>query len=1813
MANTPDVTVNVSAEDPIFKPGYFRIGFVVLKIPPIDITTNKVVNDDQVSTIRTVSPMFVKTGQARYDVTVHWKALVILDKNGVPDYSQLSDVRNVVAMFRAAPFVEVENAYLRQVFTDISEVYTNGRMAFGLRQIRIDIDPSSVDALDVTLTMSLFNFAPYSIDFAYNDGNGGKVDASNSPGFQSFILNWVQQNMDVAQGRNNPAIRAWQDQEDGVVSFKWRKYLFMPFQIGPPSPATSPGSVATQTPTTSVPLAPTSNVVSPSLNKISDNIKTIITTAAKANNVDTNIAYALCLEESGGNPNIQSSSSSAQGLFQLLVGTAPNINRLDPTQNANFAMKLVGQYYKQFGSYPLALAAFNQGPGAVIAYRDGTTFVDKSNGLTVNPQQLKTGGIPPAATKYVSTILSWAGQSNLLNQVTTATGTIAPLTPAITIAIPDPNITKLLEQSIAALPAVDQPWFLDHYTSLGAFFYTEQQTTLAPSDADTASDFRMFPSQVSIAMVNNLAQIPLAAYQYPTYQHVGPPDTMVSIAMTSLGDASSIFNEPEHGGIQALTVMSSVLEEQFTRLKNTWRAVSSIHRMQAVFIENRLLNMFGITGTMIRGITTETVPGSADAQSVQIMASKYDNIFEETSPFRVNGVSSAYQPLVAGTVKSGVINNLSTQEQNAYAAVQEFGNKWSAHDKTYAATTILSLMTQAGNDILGSMSSVQAVTISGPDRSLLLSQIYNNVSQSSVTMAASVVTGVNLSALTGDTAAYQKWPGLQLRVNELTGNYNPITYADYLVLSTLPVTNQSQNSTQLQTIITSVEKQVSAQLSTIMESIYMILFDWEMRSNPLFSRQLTSLINSPILAPIFNSVIDPSGPGLNGENANHGCYRDLGITNIRQEPADYFYNYNADLNTEFGKEMLSAIGSASDVAQQANAPQGSQGTFSFIGDNSAVLSPTQIVNGGANAITKSSVVPTYNMAQAFPTYKLFLIEEDNSGPFYCFDNFYSYASILDIEVIRYQDKPDQAIIKISNLAHLLSHRLYDDTAEGKIEYRDNTSLNTSGLSNTGEILAGPTGTRQVASKTIGGIPVQSIPNPNLVEGFAEGRNRIPLKFYALQTGSKIQVRLGYSNNPDNLFPVFTGQVTEISGDEILTIVCQSFMLELMEVPGSAVIADSYFSMNAFILNNSAFGNISLSNGGDTGSVLSKLITAATARHFGKWQINSDVDPMLKGFSWKNLLAQTAGAIATSVGSTVIGALLQTGYDRSGENILINDIINYDGTQSGLTTSLYDELPLWGILSAHYNIPKKSTMSLWEIMKDVSRRRPEYNLMVKQYGFPYGADATLVYSHPLGYYYTRAPLLGDAEKEAPNNNTQQQIFQAWWNSTGKTKMTEAFSLATSFTTNTSAASAMQLALTQMGGTDKILQVAGQGPEQFTDVISYFHALINGDVATLEMSKLSPHQMVDNPTTAVDIAIGLFYSLVDQIPLLTAQTSGSAGGVLAQIDRDFQDLNSEWLVYLGTSDPGASTGRRQPARKYHFVSHADIIHNDISINDKIYNCVSIDNTVYTVNQNIPAQHQRVLVVDDLINDPSDNVYGIGNTSIQTAYAQSFLKEEVGKMYRGELIIRGTPEIEPFDVVIMMDLSTGVIGPIEVDTVIHSFTVEDGYITIIKPKLLMIVNESSTANVIRSIGYTIANAMSTINSVKQVFSPATKSIATTGAVQGIDSSVQNTTATIQTLAVANPQIAALLGGLGLLSGIGLLYLDQVVNKKHNLFKMMPLSKFGRPWLGGVQGFQLADFVWSLANSWQRFDAEEIKPVIESWHTFLNYKADYFTNVTY
>jgi cell wall-associated NlpC family hydrolase len=112
--------------------------------------------------------------------------------------------------------------------------------------------------------------------------------------------------------------------------------------------------------------------------------------AAASTGVPEALLNAVASTESSFQPGAVS-NAGAEGLMQLMPSTAASlgVNPFNPGQAVGAAAQLLSNYHQQFGSWSLALAAYNAGPAAVQAY----------------------SGVPPytQTQNYVQTVLSRAG------------------------------------------------------------------------------------------------------------------------------------------------------------------------------------------------------------------------------------------------------------------------------------------------------------------------------------------------------------------------------------------------------------------------------------------------------------------------------------------------------------------------------------------------------------------------------------------------------------------------------------------------------------------------------------------------------------------------------------------------------------------------------------------------------------------------------------------------------------------------------------------------------------------------------------------------------------------------------------------------------------------------------------------------------------------------------------------------------------------------------------------------------------------------------------------------------------------------------------------------------------------------------------------------------------------------------------------------------------------------------------------------------------------------------------------------------------
>lgn len=102
--------------------------------------------------------------------------------------------------------------------------------------------------------------------------------------------------------------------------------------------------------------------------------------AARKHGVPEDLFLRLVQQESGWNPRARS-HKGAYGLAQLMPATARSlgVDREDPEENLEGGARYLKEQYRTFGSWRLALAAYNAGPGAVKKYNGVPPFRETRN------------------------------------------------------------------------------------------------------------------------------------------------------------------------------------------------------------------------------------------------------------------------------------------------------------------------------------------------------------------------------------------------------------------------------------------------------------------------------------------------------------------------------------------------------------------------------------------------------------------------------------------------------------------------------------------------------------------------------------------------------------------------------------------------------------------------------------------------------------------------------------------------------------------------------------------------------------------------------------------------------------------------------------------------------------------------------------------------------------------------------------------------------------------------------------------------------------------------------------------------------------------------------------------------------------------------------------------------------------------------------------------------------------------------------------------------------------------------------------------
>jgi len=218
-------------------------------------------------------------------------------------------------------------------------------------------------------------------------------------------------------------------------------------------------------------------------------------------------------------------------------------------------------------------------------------------------------------------------------------------------------------------------------------------------------------------------------------------------------------------------------------------------------------------------------------------------------------------------------------------------------------------------------------------------------------------------------------------------------------------------------------------------------------------------------------------------------------------------------------------------------------------------------------------------------------------------------------------------------------------------------------------------------------------------------------------------------------------------------------------------------------------------------------------------------------------------------------------------------------------------------------------------------------------------------------------------------------------------------------------------------------------------------------------------------------------------------------------------------------------------------------------------------------LPAEDLRTFLLPDVIN--------CTNEGLAKRYALSLLCQNMKDIYKGDIIIIGNGKIKPYDVCYVVDRYTDMIGPVEVEQVTHLFDQEHGFLTEIKPDMLVQAAEWSLISSAEAVGMVIEQF------------------------------------TRDRLGGGNfvwPNLAWSAGVAGnLIGSIGGWLSQKIVNYTQlaRPIIMAPLQYHGRPFAGGVPTRKIPSSSWTTAlGNWKQ-DGDNV------WNEWKEDTIDYVTNL--
>jgi len=713
-----------------------------------------------------------------------------------------------------------------------------------------------------------------------------------------------------------------------------------------------------------------------------------------------------------------------------------------------------------------------------------------------------------------------------------------------------------------------------------------------------------------------------------------------------------------------------------------------------------------------------------------------------------------------------------------------------------------------------------------------------------------------------------------------------------------------------------------------------------------------------------------------------------------------------------------------------------------------------------------SMMPTIGIENAFPTYKMYIIEEDMSDiRYFSMDDWYDLRTAQDLMIVKSKDNP----------AHMLKGRIIVD--HRYIITSDKVNQKVSDISNPQE------------------FEVEA-PAPGIVDTRAE--NHFNKGMTPLREGMRICIKLGYHSDPRAMDTVFIGTITGLSGNMstgVYDLEARGDGRELLTPPSQDVkpniSGENFAEIISIMMRNSP---AVMHFGRTYGSFLEKFSRRhwalfALAKHgrLSKSHVFGAVG-MSMGLAARSAIRQAAmkGSLSEETGMGMWAYMIHS-FSRKTMSVYEETTALYNNTLLPLSdkgsherwaaysNNIFDgDDGKWGIFSSEFgnakfsqvkgwlagntfdprkasaqtagilyntfkqgnnpiddnifaidiwntfvpwrtfDMPINNTRTIWDVLVDIKRMYPNFALDVR----PYGSRSTLFMGpKEFNIWRTDDPLQAVAPQLAEITTNE-----ASWDD--------------SFSYNLSAKDALrsQVILDRFGDRKPSENnVAGWVPFQRQHTVSSFSDIVMNGIRS------TPYRGWNN------------------------------------------------VVVTYSKGPGDNESRAP--------------------------------IMQSANANLDPKAIRTKYANiDWTDDPQ----------MAKQYAIGLLKEGVERMYGGTLIIRGNSKIEPHDKVFICDAVNKMYGWIEVETVIHKFDLSMGFTTHIVPNMVCSVNNdsySTFSNVFRrqmvekwgtlilgyaggaAVGYGVAGLIGPIGWVASaVVSTAALSISVAGAYREIKSKAES-----------------------------------------------------------------------------------------------------------